>query len=163
MKYFLFLSFSVLLFLSGCKTAGQDVYEYELNQQSINPANSGKTKRKTEQQYIAILYANLFQKALSANELIDIEKVIASIGDKELVHEVVVSNFMNRTGIMIPLKAEMLADKDAFVKDTYKRFYVREPSIAEKTWWINYITANPQVTPELVYVSFALSEEYLFY
>ncbi|MBX7241399.1 MAG: hypothetical protein K1X92_06590 [Bacteroidia bacterium] len=162
MKKAIFSVFILFLFLSGCKT-GQDVYEYELNEVSVNPYNSGKTKRKTEQQYISILYANLFQKAISANELIEIEKVIASIGDKELVHEVVVSNFMNRSGIIVPSKADMLADKDAFIRDTYKRFYVREPSIAEKTWWINYITANPQVNPELVYVSFALSEEYLFY
>ncbi len=162
MKHLFFSFFLILFLFSGCKT-GQDVYEYELNEVSINPNAAGKTKRKTEQQYISILYANLFQKAISANELIEIEKVIASIGDKELVHEVVVSNFMNRSGVIFPSKTEMLADKDAFVKDTYKRFYVREPSIAEKTWWINYITANPQVNPELVYVAFALSEEYLFY
>lgn len=162
MRYFLFLLIITSSFFYSCKS-GQDVYQYELNDVNINADYAGKNKRKTEQQYISILYANLFQKAISANELIEIEKVIASIGDKELAHEVVVSNFMNRSGIMIPPKSEMLADKTAFVMDTYKRFYVREPLVAEKTWWVNYITANPQVNPELVYVAFALSEEYLFY
>ena len=46
-------------------------------------------------QYISILYANLFQTALSSNELVEITNCIESIGDKEVAHEIVLSNFMN--------------------------------------------------------------------
>lgn len=151
------------LFFSACQKQVKDSYLYELNEVEADSYGNNKTKRKTEQQYISILYANLFQKALSSDELLEIEKCIASIGDKEVAHEVVVSNFMNKSGLVLPTNSEMRGDILKFVMETYKRFYVREPSVAERTWWKNYITANPQVTSELVYVSFALSEEYLFY
>ena len=47
--------------------------------------------------------------------------------------------------------------------ETYKRFLVREPTEAETTYFKNYINSDPNVTPELVYFAFALSNEYLFY
>ena len=50
-----------------------------------------------------------------------------------------------------------------FVFETYKRFLIREPTEAEVTYFRNYITSDPNVSPELVYFSFALSNEYLFY
>lgn len=163
MRYFLLLPLILFFSLSGCKENTEDKYLYELNETNINNPQGNKGKRKSEQQYIAILYANLFQRALSADDLGEIEKCIASIGDKEIAHEVVVSNFMNKPDVVLPSATQMRNDIDAFVVQTYKRFFVREPSIAEKVWWRNYITSNPQVTPELVYVAFALSEEYLYY
>ena len=57
----------------------------------------------------------------------------------------------------------MRADVDGFLKETYKRFFVRDISEAERTWFKNYIQDNPNVTPELVYFAFTLSNEYLFY
>ena len=155
----LFLLFSSLW---GCQKA-KDEYIYGINEVEVVPPSMDKTKHKTDQQYISILYANLFQKALPANKLVEIEKCIQSIGDKETAYEVVVSNFMNDGGIILPTVATMRQDIDKFIIETYKRFYVREPSVAERVWWKNYITANPQVTPELVYMSFALSEEYMYY
>lgn len=154
--------FIVLFVFSACKK-DQNAYLYELNETEVSTITGSKTKRKTEEQYISILYANLFQQALPAADLYEITKCIMSIGDKEVAHEVVVSNLMNRPEIKLPSDTEMRADLAAFIFNTYKRFYVREPSIAEKTWWKNYLTANPQITTELVYVSFALSEEYLYY
>jgi hypothetical protein len=40
---------------------------------------------------------------------------------------------------------------------------VRNPSEAERQYFKNYISTHPNVTPEMVYFSFALSDEYLFY
>jgi hypothetical protein len=57
----------------------------------------------------------------------------------------------------------MNADIDTFIDDTYVRFYVRFPTEAEKTYVRNFIQSNPYMTPELVYFSFALSDEYMFY
>lgn len=136
---------------------------YELNDVGILPPSANKDQPKTNEQYVAILHANLFQNGLSANELYGIGQCIESIGDKELAREVIISNFMNKPGVIIPSDSTMRADIDAFVVDTYRRFLVREPSVAEKTWFHNYIEADPNVTPEIVYFSFAMSNEYLFY
>jgi len=65
--------------------------------------------------------------------------------------------------VMIPSDSLMHADVDAFIIATYNRFLVRNPTEAEKTWFRNMIAADPNVTTELIYFSFALSEEYLFY
>lgn len=164
-KLFLFpkillVSLLVSLVPHGC-TKEDD--SYLVNNEVLLPANAFKNKLKTDQQYAAILHANLFQQALSANELYDIAQCIESIGDKEVAREVIISNFMNKQGVQMPTDSVMRADIDGFVFDSYRRFLVREPTEAEITYFRNYILSDPNVTPELVYFSFALSNEYLFY
>ena len=155
---YILITFS-FLFIYSCQK--DDLFD--INPEQIQLPNAGKTKLKTEDQYIAILYANLFQTAISPNELVDINKCIESIGDKELVHEVIISNFMNRAEVIIPPDSIMQINIDSFMVNTYERFLVREMTEAERTYWNIYLTSNPQVTPELVYFSFALSNEYMFY
>ena len=165
LKYFLFAKIGLVFLLvsmlpNGC-TKEDDFYL--VNNEVLLPANAFKNKLKTDQQYAAILHANLFQEALSANELYDIAQCIESIGDKEVAREVLISNFMNNQGVQMPSDSVMRADINGFVFDTYKRFLVREPTEAEITFFRNYILSDPNVTPELVYFSFALSNEYMFY
>jgi len=150
-----------LLVLSGCKKEPEPLFQ--LNDVPLYPTGAGKDKMKTNEQYVAILHANLFQTALSANDIFDINECIESIGDKDLAREVLISNFMNKPGVIIPSVEEMNADLDKFVTDTYIRFYVRYPTEAERTYLKNYISGNPYMTPELVYFTFALSNEYMFY
>lgn len=158
-RFLLFLG--VLIFIASCKK--KETYEYQITPQNLYPTNAGKVKLKTDGQYVSILYANLFQTALSSNELFRITQCIESVGDKDLVREVIISNFMNKSDVILPTNEEMRADIDAFLEATYERFYVRKMTEAERTWFRNYIESNPNVTPELVYFSFALSNEYLFY
>jgi len=153
----------ILLFMLVGLFACQKEYVYDVNIENIQLPNAGKTKLKTEDQYIAILYANLFQTAISPNELVDVNRCIESIGDKELVHEIIISNFMNKPDVIIPADSLMRVDVDTFMFNTYERFLVREMTEAERTYWNIYINSTPQVTPELVYFSFALSNEYLYY
>lgn len=136
---------------------------YEVDTVPLLPPSPNKDKEKTNEQYAAILHANLFQTALSANELFELSQCISSIGDKELAREVIISNFMNKPGVIIPSDSLMRADIDAFTVATYERFLVRQPTEAEKTWFRNFIESDPNVSAELVYFSFALSNEYLFY
>lgn len=136
---------------------------YELQQVDLRPPSPDKDQLKTNEEYVAILHANMFQTGLSANEVYELAQCIESIGDKELAREVVISNFMNKPGVIIPTDEEMRADIDAFMIATYNRFLVRDPNEAEKTWFRNYIEADPYVTPELIYFSFALSDEYMYY
>ncbi|MCF8463534.1 MAG: hypothetical protein K9G41_01730 [Flavobacteriales bacterium] len=156
---FLFLSCFMLLLAAGC----QKEKLYEVNEETILPPNANKTKLKSDQQYIAILYANLFQTALSSDDLFEASECVQSIGDKDLVHEVLISNYMNSGGVILPTNAEMRADVDAFLTETYNRFLVRNPTEAERQYFKNYINTHPNVRPELVYFSFALSDEYQYY
>jgi len=57
----------------------------------------------------------------------------------------------------------MRADVDVFIVDTYRRFLIRLPTEAEKAWFRNFIETNTFVTPEVVYLSFSLCDEYQYY
>jgi hypothetical protein len=146
--------------LASCK---KTEYVYQIENENLYADNAGKVKVKSDEQYVSILYANLFQEALGANELVRVVRCIRANGDKDLIHEVLVSNFMNRPDVQLPEAEFMRSNPDSFVVDTYKRFLVRYPTEAEKTWFRNYINTHPTVTPEIVYSSFAISNEYQFY
>lgn len=163
-RIIIFILLSIII-IPACKKEQSRLYD--VNPVDLLPPNSGKTKLKTDEQFVAILHANLFQTALSANQIFDISQCMESIGDKEVAREVVISNFMNKPGTIIPTKSEMASDVDKFIVDTYNRFFIRNPTEAEKTYFNNYITSNITATdtilPELVYMSFALSNEYMYY
>lgn len=149
------------LSLSGCRK--EDNLLYEVNNVDAVDADAEKNKFKSEQQYVAILYANLFQEALSGSQLVEITELIESCGDKETIKEVIISSFMNSPAKIIPTEQEMRDNPELFIEQTYIRFLVRRPSQAEKTWFTNFIESDPHITPELVYMSFALSDEYNYY
>jgi len=153
------LILGTVVIFSGCEKEKV----YDVNEQTILAPNAGKTKQKSDQQYIAILYANLFQTALSSDNLYEASECVQSIGDKDLVHEVLISNYMNQSGVILPSNQEMRSDIDAFITETYHRFLVRNPTEAERQYFKNYISTHPNVTPELVYFSFSLSNEYQYY
>jgi len=150
------------LSFNSCKKKNDETL-YEVNEVELLPTNVNKTRLKTNEQYVSILYANLFQKALSANKVYDVSQCFESIGDQAIAREVLISNFMNKPGVIIPTVAQMNSNIDQFIIDTYKRFYIRQPTEAEKQFLHQTILADPNITPELVYFSFALSDEYMYY
>lgn len=157
----------VILFVGGsaftsCKKQ-QTKYEYDVNNENILPANVNKTRLKTTDQYVAILYANLFQKALSSNNLFTISQCFDSVGDQILARQVLIANLMKKSGVIIPTVQDMNANIEQFITDTYVRFYVRNPTESEKAYMKKTIQADPNITPELVYIAFALSDEYSYY
>jgi hypothetical protein len=156
---FYLLLFMFISFLA-CK---QDQYVYEIQEQTILPVNSEKNKPKTTSQYISILHTNLFQRAISPNRMLDALKAIESIGDKQVAFDILVSKYMNDGGVALPSQEDMQEDPEKFIRDTYKRFLVRQPTEAELTWMRNYINSRPNVTPELVYFAFATSNEHFHY
>ena len=160
MRKTILIILSVFMLISSCK---KDDPIYDINQIQSNSYNANKNKLKSASQYISILYANLFQKALSPNELVEITRCIESVGDKELVHEVIISNFMNKEGITIPSDSLMREDLNLFIEDTYKRFYVRDITEAEREYFLNFFASHPNVSSEMVYTAFSLSNEYQFY
>lgn len=144
----------------GCK---EEVYVYEVNDVEISPINSTKNKPKTESQYISVLYTNLFQEAIGPNRMLEALAAIQSIGDKRIAFDILVSKYMADGRVVLPTEQEMRADPESFVRDTYRRFLIRQPTEAELQWMLNYIESRPNLTPELVYFSFATSNEHFHY
>ena len=150
----------LLLFLSACE---EKTYLYEVNDVLVTDNNADKEKEKTIEQYLSILYTNLFQQALSPNQLVEATEIIQSIGDKQVAYETIIAKFMVRPDVIIPSNAAMRNNIEQFVVDTYNRFYVRRPTEAEKTFFVQFIETRPSVTPELIYTAFATSNEYYYY
>ena len=162
MRQLLLYSILCILLFSSCK---EKTYIYEVNDILVTPNNAEKDKQKTTEQYLSILYANLYQKALSPNQLVNLSDIIASIGDKQVAYETVVAKMMSDSEVraLLPTAEEMRNDIELFIKNTYQRFFVRFPTEAEKTYWVNYIESHPNITPEHIYFAFATCDEYYFY
>lgn len=141
----------------------EDYDVYEIDDLTILPVNSQKIKPKSITQYISILYTNFFQKAIGPNKMLEAQKAIASIGDKQVAFDILVSKYMNDPEVILPTNDEMRSDPETFIRETYKRFLVRQPTEAELKWMINYIESRPQLTTELVYFSFATCNEHFHY
>lgn len=131
--------------------------------QAVYEDKARKTKRKSDAEYISILYTNLYQTPISTNQLYKTQNIIFSIGDRNVASELVLSNYFNTLTLKIPTNSEMRSNIDSFVENTYKRFYLRYPSEGEKTFFKNYITNNSNVSVEMVYTAFAVSDEYQYY
>lgn len=153
------LCFSILAF-SSCEERS---YIYDVNDVLVTANDANKDKEKTTEQFIAILYSNIFQKALSPNQLVDATEIVRSIGDKEIAYEVVIAKFLNDPNAVLPSNSAMRNNIEQFVIDTYERFFVRTPTEAEKLFFINFIETRSNITPEHVFTAFATSNEYAHY
>ncbi len=152
-----------LLLAVACK---KNSNTYEVVSTGSYGDNLNKDKSKSNIEFHSILSTNLFQKPSSINELSRTDRVIQSCGDKTLINEVIISNYMNTSNVRLPSRKMMVDSTNRFIEDTYIRFFIRRPTQAERTWFKNFINANksnPNFRPELVYTAFAASDEYMFY
>jgi hypothetical protein len=156
--------FSILIILFLFTTSCQkEEYRYGLTSVDILQPSANKNKLKTAEQYVAVLYVNFFQKAISTKELVELERLVRSVGDKRLIYELIISNFLNSPDVILPTNAEMRADIAIFLEETYRRFYVRKPTQIELNYYKNYLENNSAVNPEMIYFAFAISDEFFFY
>lgn len=162
-RRFPFLLMGVTLVATWTSCLPEPDVTYGLQPLEIGANNASKDRVKSIDQWISILHADLFGEALGSAELFEIKQGFFSIGDQEVAREVLVSNFMQDPNVQLPDVGVLTSDPDGFINDTYVRFLVRYPTEAERTWMRNNIASNPNLTPELIYTAFALSEEYLHY
>jgi hypothetical protein len=152
---------AVALTMSSCKK--EALTTFELNDVNLVGSSAEKDKQKSNAQFISILHTNLFQTAISSQSVFELDQAFRSVGDQEVAREVLISNFFNDEAVQLPTYEEMVADLDGFIENTYKRFLVRLPNEAEKSWVKNFIQNNSYMNPELVFFSFALCTEYQYY
>ncbi len=155
------LSLLLLPFLAACTE--KETLRYGLQDQVVYEDKTQKTKRKSESEYISILYTNLYQQPITPNQLYKTQQVVQSIGDRTLAWEMLLSNYFNKPGIQMPDETFMRAETDSFINMAYRRFYLRRPGEAERAWFRNFIRNRNDATVEMVFTAFAASDEYAFY
>lgn len=159
---------AVLLGLTSCKKQVEEtiVYSntiYEVNDVSIYSSNAEKTKQKSPELLLSIIYSDIFNQAIPSRTLLEIAELSTSNGDKTLFTEMIFSQFLADPMASVPTNAQMRADVDAFTLDCYIRFFQRKPSEYEQHYLSDLITNNSLITVENVFSSFVLSNEYYFY
>ena len=151
----------VCLWIASCK---KDVsYIYDVNDTNVSQPGVSKPNVKSTLEFISIAYSDLFGTTIGAGELTDLSLCYLAFGDKKFIEDLIIRNFLNKTGVIIPTQSTMTADVPAFVQATYRKFYNRDPNEFEKWQVVNYINSTSTITPELVYYSFMTSDEYRYY
>jgi hypothetical protein len=144
------------------KVVYDNVY-YQMDTVAVYQTAAQKVKQKTALQYLSIMYADFFNKAIPSSELNDLDELSLAFGDKGLMNELYLSKYLRRGDVQIPSDVEMRADVDAFIDDTYIRFYLRNPTAYERRFLTDLIETDADLTPALIFTSFALANEYYFY
>jgi len=152
------LFFCAILVLSSCK---KDVYD--VNNVAVSQDGVAKPNVKSTVEFISIAYSDLFGNTIDQSKLTDLGVAYEAFGDKKLIEDLIIRNFLNAQGVSIPTTVAMNTDVNLFVIATYKKFYNREPNEFELWQLSNLIQNDVNTTPELVYYAFMTSNEYRYY
>ncbi len=154
--------------LTSCKKEVEEtvVYSnviYDVDDVTIYSSNAEKTKQKSPELLLSIMYSDIFNQTIPSNKLLEIAELSLSNGDKTMFTEMIFSQFLADPSASVPTNTQMRADLDLFVNDNYIRFFQRKPSEYELIYLKNLITNDNMITVDNVFTSFALSNEYYFY
>lgn len=155
------LLLAAVLLGNGCKK--ELIYTYDVDDVTVQQPGAIKPNVKSDLEVLSIAYADLFGTTIPADELEAMALSYQSFGDKRLVMDMVILNFLNDPNVIIPTDAAMRSDIDAFVDATYRKFFVREPSAFERWYVGDLIRDDAGLTPDIVYYAFMTSAEYRFY
>ena len=153
----------LLILLFFLTTACRKDTIYEVDPFTVQQPDVSKPSMKTDQEFISIAYKDLFNAEIATNDLNTLMTAYAAVGDKSVVIDRIIRNFLERSGANIPTSPQMRADIPAFVEGTYKRFYGRKPNEMEAWYLTNLIQQDTALAPQTVYYSFLTSDEYRFY
>ncbi len=163
-----FLSFSFFFF--SCKKETEiiqqpivDDYIFNVDSEPVYQSSAEKTKEKTSEQYVSILYSNLFQQSIPQEDLTDLSLIRTALGDKQLADELIINGLVNNSDVIIPTNEQMRDNVDEFIDGVYLRFFLRKPTAYEKVELKQEIENDLELTPEFIYTAFAISNEYKFY
>ncbi len=160
MKKIIFL-LSVLTLVS-CKKEKKAVYG--LNDVDISQNSANKDYLKSTTEFISIAYSDIFGTVISINKLADLTKIYNPFGDKKLIEQMVIKNFLNEPSIQIPqIDRSSASTINTFTQNMYIKLYNRTPDEYELWFISNKIENDTDLTSELIYFSLMTANEYRYY
>lgn len=171
LRALLFAALLVSGWMVGC-TYEEKQHVFELEDVRVGNQKVSKTNAKSDIEYLSVAYSDLFGETISAEELNLRLNTYVAVGDKQAVMDMFIRNMLNidesslacdAPSRVVPCAETMKNAPDAFITDTYKKFFVREPSQYEREFWKRKIEESETLTPELVYYAFMTSKEYRYY
>ena len=160
MKKLIFL-LSIIIFVS-CKKEKKAIYE--LNDVNIEQNSPHKDHLKNTTEFISIAYSDIFGTVITTDKLSDLSTMYMAFGDKKLIEEMVIKNFLNEPTIQIPtLDRTSESTIQNFVTDGYKKLFNRTPDEYELWFVTDMIQKDSELTSELIYFSLMTANEYRYY
>lgn len=151
----------LVLVISACETEVVNVYE--VNRVELNGSASEKKNLKNDEQFIAILYRDLFNKNIDTESMDVLLETYSSFGDKPLIIDQIIKSMLGLPGIQVMTDSQMRADPKAFVNQLFEQFLVRKPTAQEQWFLENQIQQNPGLKAMDIYYAILTSEEYRYY
>lgn len=154
-------AFITVLVITGC-TKEKDMV-YEVNPVQVQSGNPVKNHVKNTSEFVSIVHADLFGTHVTQAELVKLNTVYTAFGDKKVIEDIIVKNYLNDPAVSIPSVPAVNGDTSRFITDTYKKFYNREPDVFEAYYLKEQVRLNASLDPMVIYYVFMTSDEYRFY
>jgi len=153
--------FSVLLLFS-CKK--EKKITYQLNDVAIENNTANKDHLKSTIEFISIAYSDIFGTVISTNKLAELSQIYKAFGDKKLIEQMVIKNFLNEPSIQISqIDRSSTSTINSFVQNTYTKLYNRTPDEYELWFVADMIQKDTTLTSALIYFSLMTANEYRYY
>jgi hypothetical protein len=160
MKKIIFLL--IVLTLVSCKKEKKAVYA--LNDVNISQNSANKDHLKSTTEFISIAYSDIFGTVITTDKLADLSTMYRAFGDKKLIEEMVIKNFLNESTIQIPqIDRTSEITIQNFVSNSYKKLFNRTPDEYELWFVADMILKDDALTAELIYFSLMTANEYRYY
>ena len=160
MKKLIFILSILILF--SCKK--EKKVTYHINDVKITQNAVVKNHLKSTTEFISISYSDIFGTVITSNKLAELSTMYKAFGDKKLIEEMVIKNFLNEPTIQIPqIDRTSETTIQNFVTDSYKKLFNRTPDKYELWFVAESIVKDIDLTAELVYFSLMTANEYRYY
>ena len=159
MRKLIFICSILLLF--SCKK--EKNVKYQLNDVKIENNSANKDHLKSTIEFISIAYSDIFGTVISINKLADLTKIYKAFGDKKLIEQMVIKNFLNEPNQIPQIDRSSTSTINSFVQNAYTKLYNRTPDEYELWFVADMITKDNDLTSELIYFSLMTANEYRYY
>jgi len=161
--FYLLLSVLIVsLTFSSCKKDKKAIYG--INDVNIEQNSANKDHLKSTTEFISIAYSDIFGTVITTDKLSDLSTIYMAFGDKKLIEEMVIKNFLNEPTIQIPtLDRTSESTIQNFVTDGYKKLFNRTPDEYELWFVTDMLQKDATLTAELIYFSLMTANEYRYY
>jgi len=159
LKYIYFIFF----FLMMCSCEKEVDYLYEVDKVNVQAPGSIKSNAKNTIEFLTIAWADLFGTQIPLQELIRLNTVYLAFGDKKMVEDRILLNFLSKPGVQIPAQTNMSGDTLLYINNTYKKLFNRDANAFEKYYLKEQIRINTAMTSKVIWYALMTSDEYRYY
>ena len=138
-------------------------YLYEVNPVAVQSPGSIKSNAKSTVEFLTIAWADLFGTQIPQQELSKLNTVYVAFGDKKMIEDRILLNFLSKSGVQIPAQTNVAGDTTLYINNTYKKLFNRDANAFEKYYLKEQIRLNASMTSKVIWYALMTSNEYRYY